>query len=122
MEKADELTSAKRRPAMRGSRTVLIVLAVLSLATMVAVGLDMQQWSGKQAGDIQAFQRALGGLGMGSIASPIWQFMNYDARILPVDDSITWPVPGGYSYGPDRTGTVSYFEETPENQWIRRKP
>jgi len=122
MEKANELTSAKRRLSVRGSRTVLAALIVLVLATVTAVGLDLHTWRGKRADDIRVFQRALGGVGMGSIAAPIWQFINYDARIFPVDDSITWPVPGGYSYGPDRTGTVSYFEEIPKNQWTWRKP
>jgi len=87
-----------------------------------AIAMDMKVWQGRRAENIRIFQRATGGLGMGAIASPIWQFINYDARILSVDDSITWPVPGGYSYGPDRTGTVTYFEEVPENQWIIGEP
>jgi len=87
-----------------------------------AIAMDMKVWQGRRAENIRIFQRATGGLGMGAIASPIWQFINYDARILSVDDSITWPVPGGYSYGPDRTGTVTYFEEIPENQWIIGEP
>jgi hypothetical protein len=55
---------------------------------------------------------------MGAISTPIWNFINFDPRIQPVDDSITWPIPGGYSYGPDRTATVSYFEEIPVNQLL----
>ena len=121
MEKANELISVERPSLVRGSRTVLAALIVLVLATVTAVSLDLHAWRGKRADDIRAFQTALGGLGMGSIATPIWQFINYDARICPVDDSITWPVPGGYSYGPDRTGTVSYFEEIPKNQWIEQR-
>jgi hypothetical protein len=122
MEKANELVSDGRPSMVRGSRTVLVALIFLVVATVAAVGLYLHAWRGKATDDIRAFQTALGGLGMGSIASPIWQFINHDARILPVDDSITWPVPGGYSYGPDRTGTVSYFKEIPKNQWIRRGP
>ena len=57
---------------------------------------------------------------MGAIAAPIWQFINYDPRIMSVDDSITWPVPGGYSFVPERTSTVSSFDEKPEDQWISR--
>ena len=104
------------------SRIVLFFVIFLVAITAAAIALDMQAWRGHKAEDIRVFQRATGGLGMGAIATPIWQFINYDARILSVDDSITWPVPGGYSYGPDRTGTVSYFEEVPEDQWIIRKP
>ena len=97
---------------------VLVLMVLLVVMAGVAIAMDMKTWQGRRAENIRIFQRATGGLGMGAIASPIWQFINYDARILSVDDSITWPVPGGYSYGPDRTGTVTYFEEVPENQWI----
>jgi len=102
----------------RRSRMVLVLMVLLIVMAGVAIAMDMKTWQGRRAENIRIFQRATGGLGMGAIASPIWQFINYDARILSVDDSITWPVPGGYSYGPDRTGTVTYFEEVPENQWI----
>ena len=106
----------------RRSRMVLVLMVLLVVMAGVAIAMDMKTWQGRRAENIRIFQRATGGLGMGAIASPIWQFINYDARILSVDDSITWPVPGGYSYGPDRTGTVTYFEEVPENQWIIGEP
>lgn len=93
---------------------------MLFVAAATAITVDVYSWRGRRADDMRTFQRAVGGLGMGAIATPLWQFMNYDPRIVSVDDSMTWPVPGGYSYGPDRTGTVSYFEETPEDQWIAR--
>lgn len=101
---------------------VLILVILLAIMAGAAIAMDMNAWQGRRAENVRVFQRATGGLGMGAIASPIWQFINYDARVLSVDDSITWPVPGGYSYGPDRTGTVTYFEEVPENQWIIREP
>jgi len=101
---------------------VLILVVLLVVMAGAAIAMDMKAWQGRRAENIRTFQRATGGIGMGAIASPIWQFINYDARVLSVDDSITWPVPGGYSYGPDRTGTVTYFEEVPENQWIIREP
>ena len=106
----------------RHSRLVLILVILLAIMAGAAIATDMNAWQGRRAENVRTFQRATGGLGMGAIASPIWQFINYDARVLSVDDSITWPVPGGYSYGPDRTGTVTYFEEVPENQWIIREP
>lgn len=106
----------------RQGRIVLLLILLLVAITALAIAADMHLWRGQRAEGIRVFQRATGGLGMGAIATPIWQFINYDARVLSVDDSITWPVPGGYSYGPDRTGTVSYFEEIPENQWMAREP
>jgi hypothetical protein len=104
------------------SRMVLFLVIFLVIITGTAIAVDMQVWRGQRAEEIKTFQRATGGLGIGAIATPIWQFINYDARVLSVDDSITWPVPGGYSYGPDRTGAVSYFDEIPEDQWIVRVP
>jgi hypothetical protein len=104
------------------SRIVLLLVIFLVFVTATAMVVDSQVWRGERAEEIRIFQRATGGLGIGAIATPIWQFMNYDARVLSVDDSITWPVPGGYSYGPDRTGAVSYFDEIPEDQWIVRTP
>jgi hypothetical protein len=104
------------------SRIVLFLVIFLVIITGAAIAVDMQVWRGHRAEEIRTFQKATGGLGIGAIATPIWQFINYDARVLSVDDSITWPVPGGYSYGPDRTGAVSYFDEVPEDQWIVRVP
>lgn len=101
---------------------LLVALGLLILVTAAAIGFDMLAWQGRRVEHTLVFQKATGGLGLGAIATPIWQFINYDARILSVDDSITWPVPGGYSYGPDRTATVSYFEEVPKDQWIDRQP
>ena len=106
----------------RRSRVVLVLVVLLVVMAGAAIAMDMMAWQGRRAENIRIFQKATGGLGLGAIACPIWQFINYDARVLSVDDSITWPVPGGYSYSPDRTGTVTYFEEVPENQWIIREP
>ncbi|MGD8228122.1 MAG: hypothetical protein PVH82_06910 [Desulfobacteraceae bacterium] len=106
----------------KSSRLTFILVLILVFATAVAIALDTLAWRGHKSDNIRVFQKAVGGLGMGAIATPIWQFINYDTRIFSVDDSITWPVPGGYSYGPDRTGTVSYFEEFPEDQWNIREP
>jgi len=102
-------------------RVVLACLLTFVIAAVAAVGLDSHSWGTRGLEPSRTFQKAVGGLGMGAIAAPIWQFINYDPRIMSVDDSITWPVPGGYSFGPDRTGTISSFQETPEYQWVTRE-
>jgi hypothetical protein len=101
-------------------RTLFTWVAILVVAAAAVIAVDVSSWRGRKAEDMRTFQRATGGVGMGAIATPVWQFVNYDARIVIVDDSMMWPVPGGYSFGPDRTGSVTYFEETPEDQWIAR--
>ena len=101
---------------------LLIFVIVLFLSTVLSIFLDGSNLknfrSNHQSNKLSIFQNAIRGLGMGAITAPIWQFINFDFRINSVDDSMTWPVPGGYSYGPDRTGTINYFEEIPADQWI----
>lgn len=99
-------------------RFYLLFLIVLITLTILAMAWDQHSWKRVQADQMVAFQMMVGGVGMGAISVPIWNFINFDPRIQPVDDSITWPIPGGYSYGPDRTATVSYFEEIPVNQLL----
>jgi hypothetical protein len=99
----------------------LIFLIILIALTISAIALDQYSWKKIRSDQMVAFQRMVGGIGMGAISVPIWNFINFDPRVQPVDDSITWPIPGGYSYGPDRTATVSYFEEIPVNQLMIKK-
>jgi len=102
----------------RKIRFYLFFLMVLIVLTVFAIAYDQYSWKRVQADQMIAFQRMVGGVGMGAISVPIWNFINFDPRIQPVDDSITWPIPGGYPYSPDRTATVSYFEEIPVNQLL----
>jgi hypothetical protein len=110
------------RTVERSSRIVLFFVILLVVITAAAIAQDMHEWRGRQIEDMRIFQRAVGGLGMGAISTPIWNVVDYDPRIFSVEDCITWPVPGGYSYAPDRTATVSFFREFPENQWIIHEP
>ena len=99
-------------------RFYLLFLIVLITLTMLAMAWDQHSWKRVRSDQMVAFQRMVGGVGMGAISTPIWNFINFDPRIQPIDDSTLWPIPGGYSYGPDRTATVSYFEEIPVNQFF----
>lgn len=99
----------------------LIFLIILIVLTISAIALDQYSWGKIQSDQMVAFQRMVGGVGMGAISVPIWNFINFDPRIQSTDDSTLWPIPGGYSYGPDRTATVSYFEEIPVNQFLTKK-
>ena len=101
----------------RKSKLLLGSLGLLVFLTISFMGWDQWAWETKKTEGLSILQKSLGGLGLGAIASPIWNFINYDPRINPVDDSMTWPIPGGYSYGPDRTATITYFEEAPKNEW-----
>ncbi len=102
-------------------RSYLFFLVVLIVLTVLTIAWDQYSWKRIQSDQMVAFQRMVGGIGMGAISTPIWNFINFDPRIQPVDDSTLWPIPGGYSCGPDRTATVSYFEEIPVNQFFLEK-
>ena len=102
----------------RKIQSYLVFLLFLITITLLAIFWDQYSWERIQSDQMVAFQRMVGGVGMGAISTPIWNFINFDPRIQPVDDSTLWPIPGGYSYGPDRTATVSYFEEFPVNQLL----
>ncbi|MBW7941842.1 hypothetical protein KsCSTR_41240 [Candidatus Kuenenia stuttgartiensis] len=57
------------------------------------------------------FQRLLHGVGIGATTKPAWCFINFDPRIDPRCTCIEWPIPGGYCYCPDHTGTVSFISD-----------
>ena len=102
-------------------RIYLLFLMTLITLTIFSIAYDQYSWKRIKADQMVAFQRMVGGIGMGAISVPIWNFINFDPRIQSVDDSTLWPIPGGYSYSPDRTATVSYFEEIPVNQFMIKK-
>ncbi len=52
--------------------------------------------------EIYQLQQALGGLGGGALAVPLWNFFDYDPRLSLMREDERFPVPGGYSFSPDR--------------------
>jgi len=57
----------------------------------------------------QQFERMAGGLGLGATVRPRWCFVNFDMRLEPCTCHER-PLPGGYCYCPEHSGTVSYFD------------
>lgn len=55
------------------------------------------------------FQQMVHGVGLGATTKPTWCYINFDPRVDPRCPCIEWPIPGGYCYCPDHTGTVSYL-------------
>jgi len=64
-----------------------------------------------QQGDSHSFQTALGGMGMGATTVPAWNFSDFDPRLQPDGYDRLYPIPGGYSYSPDRLTMVSSFKD-----------
>jgi hypothetical protein len=61
------------------------------------------------------FQRMAGGLGLGATVRPRWCFVNFDPRVERCTCA-EQPLPGGYCYCPEHTGTVSFFVSGPGMQ------
>jgi len=57
---------------------------------------------------VHAFQRMAGGLGLGATVCPRWCFVNFDPRLEPCTCP-EQPLPGGYCYCPEHSGTVTHF-------------
>ncbi len=55
------------------------------------------------------FQHVVHGVGIGATTKPTWCYINFDPRIDPRCPCIEWPIPGGYCYCPDHTGSISYI-------------
>ena len=88
----------------------LIILSVFFALFNVPLAVDFFVWSQKNLRVIEDFQQLVYGLGMGASKIPTWCYINYDERIEPACTCIEWPIPGGYCYCPDHSGTVSFFK------------
>lgn len=88
----------------RGIIILVCILSVLSLA------LTVYEWqAGSNDGHEKAgvFQKIACGFGMGLSVNPKWGFVTFDPRIDNVDETVLFPVPGGYSYSPDMGMTAA---------------
>jgi hypothetical protein len=107
-----------RGTEQKGVFLIVLILTLVSLCVLILF-LDRHMWKRVSEKPMRAFQAMAGGLGMGAIAAPVWNVINFDPRLSAVDDSTLWPIAGGYPFGPDRTATVTYFREIPKNQLMK---
>lgn len=101
----------------------VLLLAVTIVVCGLALSYDYHRWRHLRRQNMIEFQRTMGGIGMGAISTPLWNMLNYDPRVQPVDDSNLWPIPGSYPYSPVGVSVVTLFLETPsEDLVIMMKP
>ena len=93
----------------------VILCLVLLVLSLLVLSLDHYRWQVLPVKDMERFQQATGGLGMGAVAVPAWSLIDYDPRLQPVDESKFWPLPASYSYSPTGTSSVSNFREILDN-------
>jgi len=55
------------------------------------------------------FQQAIGGVGLGAVITPAWNFSDFDPRLQQYPADHFYPVPSGFPYSPDRLSMVSSF-------------
>jgi hypothetical protein len=99
--------------AVRPEIKVVISAAGLMMATLAILGWESVCGApacgpGQDLETVRKFERMAGGLGLGATVRPRWCFVNFDPRIEHCTCA-EQPVPGGYCYCPEHTGTVSFF-------------
>lgn len=80
---------------------IMAAVAALTAAAMILVSDGSGRGKEEQSAG-RMFQRTVCGLGIGSALRPDWGFATYDPRVDSADETRLWPVPGGYSYSPEK--------------------
>ena len=89
----------------------LLLCAIFLLLSLSVLAQDAHRWKSLSDKEMRWFQERAGGLGMGAVAAPAWNVIDFDPRLQPVDESKLWPLPGGYAYSPAATSSVTHFRE-----------
>ena len=96
-----------------------IAAAAAACLAVLLLALDSRNVSNfADASEMRLFQRSVGGLGLGSAATPAWNLLHYDPRLQSIDDSNMWPVAGGYPYSPSAASTAAGIRELPRGDLI----
>ena len=90
---------------------VLAMLAGLFLVVAGVVRYDSRQLVDSGSDGLLRFQQMVGGVGLGAVTVPAWNFSDFDPRLQPNATDTLYPVPGGYGYSPDRMAMVSVFQK-----------
>lgn len=92
-------------------RVVISTVAALLFMSCSIIAAEYYSWKDYESLQMKGFQQYVHGFGLGATINPAWGFIAYDPRIDHVDETSLWPIPGGYSYSPDRGLSVSDFKE-----------
>lgn len=99
-------------------KPLLLLWVLLCMVLAVATYLVAESWnSDLRDASINIednFQQLVHGVGIGATTKPTWCYINFDPRIDPGCSCIEWPIPGGYCYCPDHTGSISYISSALE--------
>ncbi len=95
---------------MQSHKLVIFMITILLISTFFILGFESRGFK-KEVPKKAVLQEYLSGLGLGGVVRPSWGYLNYDPRIDFWDETILWPLPGGYSYSPERGFSVIDIRE-----------
>ena len=96
---------------MNASKILIIFLCILFTTSVTVLVYDWYSWKDFRADRIKSFQRYVCGFGLGASVNPKWGFLSFDPRVDSIDETGLFPVPGNYSYSPDRGLSVGDIKE-----------
>jgi len=99
---------AKRFTVSSPAARIMALTGALLAVAMGVLVRDEADFAKGRRDAVRQFQRMAGGLGLGATVCPRWCFVNFDPR-LEHCTCAEQPLPGGYCYCPEHTGTVSFF-------------
>lgn len=89
-----------------------VVIAVCILFLVLSSLMIYERYNTNIGHDkVRKFQQLACGFGLGASVNPKWGFMNFDLRIDTIDETVLFPVPGGYSYSPDTGMSLTAMPE-----------
>ncbi|HIP39869.1 MAG TPA: hypothetical protein EYG88_10910 [Desulfocapsa sulfexigens] len=100
-----------KRRMEKGVTTLLACIVFLGVSIAMVLSLESGNRKTAMQEAQQSFQAAVGGMGMGATTVPAWNFGDFDPRLQPGSYDRLYPIPGGYSYSPDRLTMVSNFQD-----------
>ncbi len=92
-----------------GHTFFIITLCMLVGIVMALLWHDTAFDRHKDYPPMASFQKSIGGVGLGAVLVPAWNFSDFDPRLQPEATDSLYPLPGGYAYSPDRLAMVSNF-------------
>lgn len=90
---------------------MIILLIILYGASAAILWYDGHKGRRNGSDKTRSLQRYVHGFGLGASINPKWGFISFDPRIDAVDETALFPVPGSYSYSPDRGLSVVDIKE-----------
>ncbi len=94
------------------SRGQVVFLTVLMACVLIVTGVvvfDVTRGQHRYKDNQFTFQQTIGGVGLGAVIVPAWNFSDYDPRLQEYKGDDLYPIPGLFSYSPDRMAMVTSF-------------